>query len=124
MAVEIENVTSAEQQQVRDAIEEALRRIRTAIPSIEMENCIRKRARGNGKIVNGGAECEEDPNCLGYHGWYGLGPFKVKSDDIHVCLGNIRRLGTDLSATIAHEWAHSCCWPEGGGGGVPSGGHW
>jgi hypothetical protein len=124
------NVSAQQQQQIRDAIDDVLQRLPGQITDEGLRDCIRKKALGkDNEVSNNPHEPTPDGSrVLGYHKGYAiLGIFKVKEDDIHVCLGNIEDscgaagFAEGLSVTLMHEWAHVCCWGEGEGKGVPSG---
>lgn len=77
-----------------------------------LRGCISKRCK-NAKI-----ECESNcrSNLLGYNNSF-LG---IASSSIHICVGNCTN---NLFGPVAiHEWAHSCGWDHGDGGGVPGDG--
>jgi hypothetical protein len=118
----IEGGTAAQQARVRNEIANVLARLPRQIISVPLEKCIKKMALGDDTIYIGGDECLLS-DIFGFTTWYvSLGVFKIKSSDVHLCLSNIDRLRTDASATLMHEWAHTCCWDHGDGKGVPSGG--
>lgn len=118
---DIVNVSSAEQAEIRGAIDRMIARLPTQITDEDLRDCIRRRALGNGKVINHSEQVEGHQTDLGFSEWRVIGPIIVwKSDDIHISLPNHARLApVELENTLMHEWAHTCCWPEGGGQGVP-----
>jgi len=121
MPPQIQNVSAADQQDIRDAIQDAINHLTTQITDAELQSCIREKLHDDATvIIGGGDKC--DATTLGYTDWTRFGPFVSKSREIHLCLTNIRRGGHRLGARIMHELAHVCCWPDGGGKGVPENG--
>ena len=118
---DIVNVSSAEQAQVRDAINEMIRRLPTRITDPDLRACIRRKAEGSGKVICFSDTVEGHDSDLGYTEWVKIGPLVVwKSDDIHISLRNHSTLpAEELENTLMHEWAHSCCWDHGDDKGVP-----
>jgi hypothetical protein len=116
----IVNVTAAEQAQIRNAIAGMIARL-GQIADPDLRECIRKKAQGNDEVINQSQQVDGHEFDLGFNEWRRIGPFVIwKSDDIHVSLKNHAGLpARALEDTLMHEWAHSCCWEEGGGKGVP-----
>jgi hypothetical protein len=119
----IEGGNAAQQARVQNEINKVLAKLPTQIISVPLERCIKKMAHGDDTIYIGGDECLLS-DVLGFTTYYFSFGLKIKSSDVHLCLSNIDRLGDDASATLMHEWAHTCCWEHGDGKGVPSGGHY
>lgn len=115
----IVNVSSVEQAQIRAAIQGVLGRL-GEITDDDLRECIERQARGDHRVVARSPGCETGTH-LGYTEWTFLGPFVLcKSDDIWVCLDRHQgRPQKVLEDTLMHEWAHTCCWEDGEGGGVP-----
>ena len=116
----IVNVSSAEQAEIRNAIAGMIVRL-SQITDPDLRDCIEKKAKGNGQVINHSEQVEGHEHDLGFNEWRRMGPVVVwKSDDIHISLNNHAGMQPSaLEDTLTHEWAHSCCWPEGGGKGVP-----
>jgi|WetSurSiteA1Bulk_404760.scaffolds.fasta_scaffold01010_5 hypothetical protein len=101
---------------IRDAIKEACDAVDTFITDSSLCSCIHDRC-ANSTVI-----CEDcsDSTILGYNNkWWFFGWHK--DDEIHLCINNIIA-NADLSGLgeiAVHEWAHSCCWDEGDGKGVP-----
>jgi hypothetical protein len=123
VAPEIVGGTAGDQADIQQAINDVLSHLTTQITDDDLQRCIRAKATGNGKIFIGGDECYSNTGLRGYTTWTSLGPFTHHSNDVHLCLGNIRRQGTVPGATLMHEWAHTCGWDHGDGKGVPTDGH-
>jgi hypothetical protein len=110
--------SAADEARIRNAIDEVLRRLTREITDDELQSCIRRKATAPDTVVFiGGDECFS--YVRGYTTWWRIGPFRIKSDEVHICLGNIDRQGTVPAATLMHELAHTCCWDDGEGKGVP-----
>lgn len=114
------NVSSAEQARVRAAIARVLARL-NEITDEDLRDCIRKRAQGNDEVINNGTGRDEIGARYGYTNSRSIGPLVVwKSKDIHIFLTTLKDLpAKELENTLMHEWAHTCCWGENDGKGVP-----
>ncbi len=117
---QFEGGSAADQTAVTNAIRNMRNRLQPQITNPELQQCIRKQAQSDNTIHIDGDECHT--YMLGYHELWKVGPFTVKSDDIHICVNNHNTRGlppAELENTLMHEWAHSCCWEHGDGKGVP-----
>ncbi len=93
--------SAAERAMIRSEITEMLDRLQPQITDIDLQACIRRRANGDDGVILGGEFCYTYR--LGFHEEWQWGPFKVKSDHIHICPNSISRHRTNPSATLMHE---------------------
>jgi hypothetical protein len=115
MAITVVGGTAAEQGRVKDAADEVIVRLWRVTPGW-LRTCIKTKATRGTVIIE---QCE-DSKLLGYNNWTMLFGHKLwAQDEIHICLNNIGANDDLLADVMLHEWAHSCCWDHGDGGGVP-----
>ena len=124
MPPKIEGGSANDRDEIRRALDGVRRHLTTQITDAELQSCINAETQDDEvTIVAGGDLCYSSPGSLyGYSTWTYIGPFVIhKSKTIHLCLGNIGRAGISIASVLMHELAHICCWPDGGGMGVPEG---
>jgi hypothetical protein len=121
MGISISGGTAGEQDQVENAVLEAINKAHDGITNPFLKKCVENHLLLDGSvIIEHGSRCEDDPTLLAWNQWT-LGWFGYKRSAekvVHLCIDHIRS-NAQLVSVLVHEFAHSCCWDHGDGQGVP-----
>lgn len=114
LPVNIQGGSAVDQQRIRDTYIIAGSRL-SSITDLKLREKIRRRMFLASVFIH--TECP--PYLYGWNNWITLFGFKFAAEEeIHICIKNIPDNNL-LADVLLHEWAHSCCWQHGDGGGVP-----